>query len=219
MENLEKLNIENIKLKKLALAGDEDAFDKLYKQLRPYFLWTIGRWYIDGMTREDLEQEIKMEIWRKILPYWNGNLTSWYGFGRFCIRRQLIILLNRTKTNKNKALNIAINDKLVDNKNAGDDGFDLIDSNQENNDYDPNRQALIQDSIDDIKEMLLEKLTPLESMVFKMYIKGLTYEEMFNNIKHLTKKNFNTKGIDNALERIKHKAGLKDMQDFFDNNF
>jgi len=80
---------EILTLIKRAKKGDEQAFEILLAELRPWLRskTKICCWRKDGMTQEDATQEITLQLWRKVIPAYDPMRCKWGSFVRICLNK------------------------------------------------------------------------------------------------------------------------------------
>ncbi len=179
--------------------GGESAADatellcERYKNLvrikaRPYFLI--------GADREDLVQEGMIGLYKAIRDYDDGHGAAFRSFAEMCILRQIINAIKTATRQKHRPLNsyVSIYQPLYD-ENAERTVMDVFSLTAEN----PEDTIIGRETVADISKRLDAALTPLEKQVLRLYLDGMSYQDI------AAKLGRGTKSVDNALQRVKAK--------------
>ena len=188
--------------------GDKDAFDELARVMEGYLQHLSKRFFfVAGHGPDDVYQEALYALAMKAIPDYQEDKGPFIGFAKLCIRRHVITVLKSANNGKNKALNASVSlDATV--CNDDEDGPVTIAGFIRNGD-----EALIDkfvrlESHGRLKALLIDKLTPLETRILRLYMKNMSYLDIVGTCnKGRRKKNrIDCKVVDNALCRIKKKA-------------
>jgi len=173
-----------------AQEGNEDAINYIYKKYKPIIIKKSNIAIIKatnlGVEINDIMQESYIALKEAIDNFKEQDETTFYTFANLCIDRKISSYIKRMKAGKGKILNEAI----------------YIDENLENvlaTSNDTEEEILANNQEKEIIEKVLPELSIKEKEVFKLRIKGLSYEEI------ATKLNKDQKSIYNTLQRIKQK--------------
>ncbi len=197
-----------LKLVSKAKKGDEIAFKDLLKFVDADLKKIAAHYFILGGDKEDVMQELRLGVYKAVNCYDPTKDTS---FKNFCInlvcKRHLATAISSAKRMKNSVLNdsISLDAPII----LGDDGnlqtlADFIPEKQNPYDESPEcnlvEDLIVKDEYELNTERLLQKLTPLETEIFKKYGLNSSYKEISITL------SVPAKCVDNALTRIRKKA-------------
>lgn len=185
----------------LAQSGNGDAIAYLmeeYKSMvralsRPLFL-------IDG-DQDDLIQEGMIGLFKAIQTYDAKKGTSFDTFANLCISGQLYSAIKISNRKKNMPLNsyISIYSDGEDEETGVPENLYEFDSAFATRQQNPEEIVISQENAKNIKKKLISRLSKMEIQVLDLFLKGLTYQEIAQQLGK------SPKTIDNALQRIKSK--------------
>ena len=197
-----------VRLVDKAKKGDEASFKSLLKLVDSDLKKIAGHYFILGGDKEDVMQELRLGVFKAVNCYDSTKDTS---FKNFCInlvcKRHLATAISSAKRMKNSVLNdsISLDAPII----LGDDGnlqtlADFIPEKQNPYDESPEvnmvEDMIVKDEYELNTERLLERLTPLETEIFKKYGLNSSYKEISVTL------SVPAKCVDNALTRIRKKA-------------
>ncbi len=183
---------------KQAQAGRQDAVDYLlYKYQKLVYIWTRP-YFLQGAEDDDLLQEGMIGLYKAIRDFTPGSSSFW-SFAKLCITRNIISAIKGTTRQKHIPLNsyTSLHKPIYDAE--GDRTLMEVLSN--NRVDDPEALVIDRERLQHTQRYIKEVLSDFEYRVFKLYINGLSYKEMAEEL------GTHTKSIDNALCRIKAKIG------------
>ncbi|NLA59422.1 MAG: RNA polymerase sporulation sigma factor SigH [Firmicutes bacterium] len=183
---------------KQAQAGRQDAVDYLlYKYQKLVYIWTRP-YFLQGAEDDDLLQEGMIGLYKAIRDFTPGSSSFW-SFAKLCITRNIISAIKGTTRQKHIPLNsyTSLHKPIYDAE--GDRTLMEVLSN--NRVDDPEALVIDRERLQHTQRYIKELLSDFEYKVFKLYINGLSYKEMAQEL------GTHTKSIDNALCRIKAKIG------------
>ena len=154
--------------------------------------------FIVGADSDDLLQEGMIGLVKAIRDFKPDNGTGFMTFATICVRRQIRTAITASNRQKHLPLNSYISFY------SGDDGEDdlsnvLGDSELDN----PENIILAEERRRERFRAIEDKLSPFEKKVLKLYLKGLSYSDIAQEI------NKNVKSVNNALTRIRIKLSEK----------
>lgn len=188
--------LSDIELVKLAQKGLETAVDSLFQRYeKMIYLWTRP-YFIQGGDEDDLIQEGRIGLFKAIRDYHEGNSTFW-SFAKLCIIRSIISAIKGTTRQKHIPLNsyTSLYKPLYD---AEGDRV-LMEVLKSAVVSDPETTVINREYLHRTQQRIREVLSRFEYDVFRLYVNGLSYREMAQEL------NTSTKSVDNALCRIKQK--------------
>lgn len=175
----------------LAQKGDSEAELELFNKYRSLINKCSRGYFLIGGDMEDLVQEGMIGLYKAIKNYSPDKAASFETFASLCIRRQIQSAVRNASAKKNKALASAL--PIMD-EESDESGVYLISDGES-----PDSILIHRQTSQAIFQQLKKLLSPLEYVVLKFYLAGLSYEQIAN------KTNQTKKSIDNALSRIKKK--------------
>lgn len=199
--SLERLSEDQVL--KLAQENDSDAIDFLLKKYKSVVRRKARPLYIMGGDRDDLMQEGMIGLFKAIRDYDIGEDASFATFAELCVSRQIYTAIKSSNRRKNMPLNNYISlyaPAYVPEDGEGQDGDFMIDQTTHIREKSPEEIVIGRESTEDMKESLFTGLSKMESEVLRLYLSGLTYQEIAAEMKK------EPKAIDNALQRIKNKV-------------
>lgn len=186
-----------------------DSFDVIAESLKGFIehLSKYKFFYVPGHSSDDLYQEALYALSNKAIPDYVEEKGPFLAFAKLCVRRHIITILKSSNNNRHKILNTSLSiDAPV--SDSDDDGPMCIGNYIENNEESIEEQSIRQENTSRLKNLLTEKLTPLENQVLIFYLKNLSYQDIVieMNRRRRGKNRVDAKTVDNALCRIKKKA-------------
>jgi RNA polymerase sporulation-specific sigma factor len=180
--------------------GDEEAVGFVVENYKGFVTMNARNYFLLGAEKDDLIQEGMIGLLKAIKAYDTDKAASFKTFATICVKRQIITAIKKANSNKNKALNTSIG---IENENKETnreiDYFRGLSSYQS---YNPEELTLSKEQINGLKSHLEEKLSPLETTVFKYMVKGYPYKEIAEIMGE------KVKAVDNAIQRIKRKSEM-----------
>lgn len=178
-----------------ARAGDEKAYEAIFKRYGGLVKSISKRYYITGASAEDVEQEGRIGLFLAIGYYDEEKNDSFSSFASMCIKNRIIGAIKKNTRQKDipdgkfLSLNRPIND------NNGLTVEDVIDDGKPN----PEEEVINIEERQRFKIKIDNVLSALEKDVLYQYLDGKSYDEISKSM------NITKKSVDNALQRIKNK--------------
>ena len=181
-------------------SGDSKIMDYLLAKYKPLVLKKARAMYLLGGENEDLIQEGMIGLFKAVRDYREEEKASFYSFAGLCISRQMYSAVESANRKKHMPLNSYVS--LYENNQAENKKapplIDLIPGDAQN---DPEVQFLGKEYSELFQEQLWEQLSPLETKVLVLHLQGSNYRAIAERIDR------SPKTVDNALQRIRFKAG------------
>ena len=181
-------------------SGDSKIMDYLLAKYKPLVLKKARAMYLLGGENEDLIQEGMIGLFKAVRDFREEEKASFCSFAGLCISRQMYSAVESANRKKHMPLNSYIslydNNQTEEKKNAP--LIDLIPGDTKNN---PEIQFLGKERSELFQERLWEQLSPLEAKVLGLHLQGSNYRSIAEQIDR------SPKTVDNALQRIRFKAG------------
>lgn len=184
-----------------AKAGDEEAVGKIFNKYKNFVFLKSRNYFLMGAEREDLIQEGMIGLLKAIRGYDKNRLASFKTFASICIKRQLITAIKSANSQKNIALNTAV-DMLgpCGDKEDGKEMCYYTKGLESYVSYSPEELYITKEQIEGLRGYLKDNLSGFEFEVFNFMVNGMTYKDIAEK---LEKK---VKSVDNAIQRIKRKS-------------
>lgn len=187
-------------------AGQIDALEYLLNKYKNLVRSKIRTYFLTGADSEDIIQEGMIGLFKAIRDYSPDRQASFRSFAELCVTRQIITAVKTSTRQKHLPLNnyISLN-KAVYDENSEKSLLDVLTGDEEN---DPENLFIIQENMGKLYEKINTNLSTFEKKVLRMYLDGLTYQQIAGQL------NRQVKSVDNALQRVKKKleAGLKESE-------
>lgn len=176
---------------------EDKKFKEIIENLKPNIEKLANKYYIAGYDKEDIYQESYIGSISAIKYFDPNKNNNFYAFANLTIERRIIMLLKKSKRQKNLSLNSALSLDSRLNHNTDTSFLDVLNTNY-SEDFVENLKS--SEILDIKKEKLINKLSKMEKEVFNLYLNGYSYKEISKKIGK------DEKTVDNALQRIKNKS-------------
>ncbi|MDQ3670270.1 MAG: RNA polymerase sporulation sigma factor SigH [Actinomycetota bacterium] len=190
---------EDLRLVIRARNGDGAALDALMRKYTGFVRLKASSYFLAGGESDDLIQEGLIGLYKAVRDFRSDKETSFRSFAELCITRQIITAIKAATRFKHQALNAYVSFSQTP---AGQDDSDctLGDALPGPNVQDPAICVISTEELQSLVFSLGTGLSPLESDALRLYMEGLSYEQMAEEL------GCDTKTIDNALQRVKRKV-------------
>ena len=182
-----------------AQEGDESSIDILLSKYKSLVNKIARSYFLTGGDIEDIAQEGMIGLYKAIIHFNQQKNASFKTFASTCIKHQIQSAIRIASSEKNKVLSSAI--PLIE-QTDNDEDEELKELPIPSDLPSPDDKLIEKEKLQEIKQKIYQKLTPLELKVLSLYLKGYSY----NEISQIG--NINKKSIDNALSRIKTKLSF-----------
>ena len=177
-----------------AQAGDDLALRELVGRYLPVARRAGRRWFLAGGDRDDVEQEALIGLCEAVRDFDPAQGASFRSFAELCVARQVLTAVRRATRNKHRPLNRSVpltpaSEEVVERRPelaAVDDPADAV---------------VAEVSLSDALAALSARLSPLEREVLVLCLERRSYGEIGAQLGRPAK------AVDNAVQRIKRKAG------------
>ena len=177
--------------------GDRRACEYLLYKYRNLVRAKVKSYFLMGAERDDLIQIGMIGLWEAITDFRADRDTSFAGFAKVCVQRQMISAIKAATRQKQTPLNSSIS--LEAPHNDDNDDRNLLEVLVSENESDPAHIVLGVEGERVLQQSLREQLSPFEWEVLTEYRTGKSYKEMARTL------DCKIKSIDNALSRIRRK--------------
>ena len=164
-------------------SGETGVTEYLLEKYKPRVKKQARTMYLMGGENEDLIQEGMIGLFRAISTYRQGE-GSFYGFALLCVNRQMYTAVQASARKKHEPLNAYVS---LDEEPQ----MPLEDS--------PETMLLLQEKEGKREDMIARHLSSLEKKVLALYLEGMSYGQIAEQIGRPEK------SVDNAIQRLKKK--------------
>lgn len=193
MEQYQNLKDEEL-IERLRL-GDTKIMDFILDKYKPLVRKKANTLYLIGGDTDDLIQEGMIGLFKAIRDFRKEKEVSFYHFAELCISRQIYTAVEASNRKKHAPLNTYVS--LYSGTN--EEGVVLADSLVAGSAENPEQMMIDQENLTLFLERLKGRLSKLERDVLELYLAGLNYQQIAEQMGK------SPKSIDNALQRIKEK--------------
>lgn len=180
--------------------GEDEIMDYLMIKYKSMVRRKARAMYLIGGDNDDLIQEGMIGLIKAVRDFDSEAGQSFSSFAELCVSRQMYSAIASSKRKKHIPLNSYVS--LYDEGNHEDEKtlplIDTIEPEVENN---PETLYFGKESSEAFIEELKENLSDLENRVLYLHMLGTNYRDIANLLDK------SPKTIDNALQRIRTKAG------------
>ena len=191
--------IEDLHLVLRARNGDGNAMDALLRRYTGFVRLKASSYFIAGGEPEDLIQEGLIGLYKAVRDFRSDKETSFRSFAELCITRQIITAIKTATRFKHAPLNTYVS---FSQSPAGQEETDVTlgDALAGPTTDDPVICVISTEELQSLVFALGTGLSVLEADALRLYLEGLSYEQMADEL------GCDTKTIDNALQRVKRKV-------------
>lgn len=172
-------------------AGENGIMEYLLDKYKTLVRKSARVLYLEGGDQEDLLQEGMLGLFKAIQSYEPDREASFFTYAGQCINNQMYSAVTSSKRKKHTILNESIPLSDLEKKENTSDVLYV---------KDPENIILEQEAEEQLLARIREKLSPMENKVLVMFLAGMNYKEIGDQLGK------NEKAIDNALQRIKTKV-------------
>jgi RNA polymerase sporulation-specific sigma factor len=179
--------------------GDDGALDALIRRYTGFVRLKASSYFIAGGESEDLIQEGLIGLYKAVRDFRSDKETSFRSFAELCITRQIITAIKTATRYKHAPLNTYVSFSQTP---AGQEDSDVTlgDALAGPSVDDPVVCVISTEELQSLVFSLGSGLSRLEADALRLYLEGLSYEQMAEEL------DCDTKTIDNALQRVKRKV-------------
>lgn len=193
-----KTELSDNELVLLSQQGDHEATNELLERYKPMVRRKSNTLFLMGADAEDLIQEGMIGLFLALREFDPKREASFKTFANICVSGQMNHAIRAALREKHKPLNGALSLDVEQHEGEGDTLESLLLDLEEK---EPENLYIEQENVTDLMSRIKKALSELEWQVFCRYIHGDGYREIARAL------NKSEKSIDNALNRIKKKAG------------
>lgn len=180
--------------------GEDEIMDYLMIKYKSMVRRKARAMYLIGGDNDDLIQEGMIGLIKAVRDFDSEAGQSFFSFAELCVSRQMYSAIASSKRKKHIPLNSYVS--LYDEGNHEDEkALPLIDTIEPEVENNPETLYFGKESSESFIEELKENLSDLENRVLYLHMLGTNYRDIANLLDK------SPKTIDNALQRIRTKAG------------
>ncbi len=191
--------LEDLQLVVRARNGDQRALDALIRRYTGFVRLKASSYFLAGGESEDLVQEGLIGLYKAVRDFRSDKETSFRSFAELCVTRQIITAIKTATRFKHAPLNTYVSFSHTPAGQESDGDCTLGDALPGSNVNDPSVRVVSSEELRSLVFCLGTGLSRLEADALRLYLDGLSYEQMAGEL------GCDTKTIDNALQRVKRK--------------
>jgi RNA polymerase sporulation-specific sigma factor len=191
--------LEDLQLVLRARNGDAAALDGLIRRYTGFVRLKASSYFLAGGDAEDLVQEGLIGLYKAVRDFRADKETSFRSFAELCVTRQIITAIKTATRFKHAPLNSYVSFSHTPAGQDSDSDCTLGDALPGPGVNDPSVRVISTEELQSLVFCLGTGLSKLEADALRLYLEGLTYEQMAEDL------GCDTKTIDNALQRVKRK--------------
>lgn len=194
--NFDKNNITDEQLCSLAQQGDRLAEEYLAEQCSGLVKSCARPYFLAGAESEDVIQEGMIGLLKAIRSYDESSGIPFRAYAHTCVLNRIYSAVRSASSGKHRALN--------DSESISDETLQL---NKLSDHSDPETMLIATEEQRESMDKLLEQLSDFEKDVLELFLHGLSYKAMAEELDKPAK------SVDNAVQRIRRKAaGIRRQQ-------
>jgi RNA polymerase sporulation-specific sigma factor len=191
--------LEDLQLVLRARNGDSAALDGLMRRYTGFVRLKASSYFLAGGDSEDLVQEGLIGLYKAVRDFRSDKETSFRSFAELCVTRQIITAIKTATRYKHAPLNTYVSFSHTPAGQESDGDCTLGDALPGPSVDDPSVCVISTEELQSLVFTLGTGLSHLEAEALRLYLDGLSYEDMAVEL------GCDTKTIDNALQRVKRK--------------
>ena len=199
MEKYERLTDEQL-ISELR-SGETGVMDFIMVKYKSMVRKKARAMYLLGGENEDLIQEGMIGLIKAVRDYRPEQGASFQSFAELCVSRQMYSAIEASKRKKHMPLNSYVSLYESGETEGDEKKMPLIDTIEPSRENDPETLYFSREYTEAFVEQLKEQLSPLENHVLYLHLMGTDYRRIAEILEK------SPKSIDNALQRIRTKAG------------
>jgi len=190
---------QDLRLVLKARNGDDAAMDTLLRRYTGFVRLKASSYFLAGGESDDLIQEGLVGLYKAVRDFRSDKDTTFRSFAELCITRQIITAIKTATRFKHAPLNTYVSFSHTPAGQESESDCTLGDALPGPSVDDPSTCVISTEELQSLVFCLGSGLSRLESDALRLYLEGLSYEDMAIEL------GCDTKTIDNALQRVKRK--------------
>ena len=178
--------------------GDTLAEEFLYGKYRKIIRAKSRSYFLVGADYDDLVQEGMIGLYNAVREYTTVRNVSFHAYADLCITRQILTAIKNATRKKHSPLNsyISFSQPISDGNETEKTLADILESSSSE---DPEKALLGRETLEMLSYDMQHLLSPLERKTLTLYLRGLSYQQIGDEIGR------SRKCVDNTIQRIKKK--------------
>ena len=178
--------------------GDTLAEEFLYGKYRKIIRAKSRSYFLVGADYDDLVQEGMIGLYNAVREYTPVRNVSFQAYADLCITRQILTAIKNATRKKHSPLNsyISFSQPISDGNETEKTLADILESSSSE---DPEKALLGRETLEMLSYDMQHLLSPLERKTLTLYLRGLSYQQIGDEIGR------SRKCVDNTIQRIKKK--------------
>ena len=192
--NEDKILLEQVK------NGNNEALETIINKYKDLVNMKVGKYFIIGAEKEDIYQEGMIGLYKAIKSFDFEKQNSFKTFANLCIERQLITAIKTSNRQKHMPLNsyLSLNGAAYEDDENDTSLIEIFNSHTVE---DPLETITKKEYYKSVEDKIEENLSSFEKQVLHRYVEGESYTTIAQKL------DSPVKSIDNAIQRIRKKAG------------
>jgi RNA polymerase sporulation-specific sigma factor len=174
--------------------------DALIRRYTGFVRLKASSYFLAGGDPEDLIQEGLIGLYKAVRDFRHDKETSFRSFAELCVTRQIITAIKTATRYKHAPLNTYVSFSHTPAGQETESECTLGDALPGPTVDEPSICVISTEELQSLVFTLGTGLSKLESDALRLYLEGLSYEDMAHEL------GCDTKTIDNALQRVKRKV-------------
>ena len=191
--------LEDLQLVMKARNGSQHALDALMRRYTGFVRLKASSYFLAGGESDDLIQEGMIGLYKAVRDFRADKETSFRSFAELCVTRQIITAIKTATRFKHAPLNTYVSFSHTPAGQESEGECTLGDALPGPSVDDPSVCVISTEELQALVGCLGSTLSTLEAEALRLYLEGLSYEGMAEEL------GCDTKTIDNALQRVKRK--------------
>ena len=199
VENNDFTKKTDIELVKLAKNGNKKALEDIFDKYKDLVNMKVSKYFIIGAEKEDIVQEGMIGLYKAIRNYEENKQNSFKSFANLCIERQLITAIKTSNRQKHLPLNSSVS--LSTPVYQSDEDISLMELFNSKVTEDPLDTITKKEYYKFVGNEIDKSLSNFEKKVLTRFAAGDSYVKIAERL------DAPVKSVDNAIQRIRKKAG------------
>jgi len=191
--------LEDLQLVVKARNGSQEALDALMRRYTGFVRLKASSYFLAGGESDDLIQEGMIGLYKAVRDFRADKETSFRSFAELCVTRQIITAIKTATRYKHAPLNTYVSFSHTPAGQESEGECTLGDALPGPSVNDPSVCVVSTEELQSLVCTLGTGLSGLEADALRLYLEGMSYEQMAEELE------CDTKTIDNALQRVKRK--------------
>ena len=182
----------------LIRGGDTLAEEFLYGKYRKIIRGKSRSYFLVGAEYDDLIQEGMIGLYHAVREFTPARNVSFHAYADLCITHQILTAIKNATRKKHSPLNsyVSFSQPISDGNETEKTLADILESTSSG---DPEKEMLGRETLEMLSYDMQHLLSPLERKTLTLYLRGLSYQQIGDELGR------SRKCVDNTIQRIKKK--------------